>query len=193
VKILRESYPPRLRQGLVIFLTGLYNSGGDTIARALQTALNEQGGRSVSLLLGDLVDRNFKPDSTLSREERYNHLQRMAFVASELARAGAAVIASTTAPHEAGRQAVRETITRQAGPGGNFFLIHVATPIEHCVKTDRRGVYVRARKGIIKGFVGVDEEFDPPKDPNLVVDITRQSIPEIVHSIVLLLETTALL
>jgi sulfate adenylyltransferase len=106
----------------------------------------------------------------------------MAFVASELARAGAAVIASTTAPHEAGRQAVRETITRQAGPGGNFFLIHVATPIEHCVKTDRRGVYVRARKGIIKGFVGVDEEFDPPKDPNLVVDITRQSIPEIVHS-----------
>ncbi|KAH9002029.1 hypothetical protein EDB86DRAFT_3063555 [Lactarius hatsudake] len=193
VKTLRESYPPRLRQGLVIFLTGLYNSGGDTIARALQTVFNEQGGRSVSLLLGESIDRDLKPDYLLSPEQHHNHLQRVAFVASELARAGAAVIASTVAPHEAGRQAVRETITRQAGPGGNFFLIHVATPIEYCEKTDRRGVYARARKGIIKGFTGVGEKFDPPKDANLVVDFTRQSIPEIVHSIVLLLETTGLL
>lgn len=135
----------------------------------------------------------------------------MAYVASELARAGAAVVASTIAPQEAGRQAVRETITRQAGPGGNFFLIHVATPLEHCENTDRRGVYDRARKGIIKGFIGVDEGFESPKNADLVVDITRQSIPEIVHStwslvpstktqflklfigIVLLLETTGLL
>ncbi|KAH9176390.1 hypothetical protein EDB89DRAFT_1846392 [Lactarius sanguifluus] len=193
VKTLRESYPPRLKQGLVIFLIGLYNSGGDTIARALQTVFNEQGGRSVSLLLGESIDRDLKPDYLLSREQHHNHLQRVAFVASELARAGAAVIASTVAPHEAGRQAVRETITHQAGPGGNVFLIHVATPIEYCEKTDRRGVYARARKGIIKGFTGVDEEFDPPKDANLVVDFTRQSIPEIVHNIVLLLETTGLL
>ncbi|KAF8274460.1 hypothetical protein EI94DRAFT_1713488 [Lactarius quietus] len=192
VKTLRESYPPRLKQGLVIFLTGLYNSGGDTIARALQTVFNEQGGRTVSLLLGDLIDRDPKPGSTLSWEEHHN-LQRMAFVASELARAGAAVIASTIAPQEAGRQAVRETITRQAGPGGNFFLIHVATSLEYCERTDRRSVYARARKGIIKGFIGVDEGFEPPKDADLVVDITRQSIPEIVHSIVLLLETTGLL
>lgn len=149
-------------------------------------------------------------DSTLSREEHHSHLQRMAFVASELARAGAAVIASTVAPHATGREAVREMITHQAGSGGNFFLIHVATPIEHCEKTDRRGVYARARKGIIKGFIGVDEAFEPPKDANLVVDITRQTIPEIVHStwsltsplktpflpfigIVLLIETSGLL
>ncbi|KAI9463577.1 hypothetical protein BJY52DRAFT_921787 [Lactarius psammicola] len=193
VKTLRESYPPRLKQGLVIFLTGLYNSGGDTIARALQTVFNEQGGRSVSLLLGESIDRDLKPDYLLSLEDHHNHLQRIAFVASELARAGAAVITSVVAPHEAGRQAVRETITRQAGPGGNFFLIHVATPIEYCEKTDRRGVYARAREGTIKGFTGVDEEFDPPRDANLVVDFTQQSIPEIVHSIVLLLETTGLL
>jgi sulfate adenylyltransferase len=134
----------------------------------------------------------------------------MAYVASELARAGAVVVASTIAPQETGRQAVRETITRQAGPGGNFFLIHVATPLEYCEKTDRRGVYYRARKGIIKGFIGVDEGFERPNNADLVVDITRQSIPEIVHStwslapstrthilpfigIVLLLETTGLL
>jgi sulfate adenylyltransferase len=83
----------------------------------------------------------------------------MAFVASELARAGAAVIAAPIAPHEAGRQIVRETVTHQAGPGGNYFLIHVATPIEYCEKTDRSGVYAQARRRIGRGLAGVDEDL----------------------------------
>jgi sulfate adenylyltransferase len=70
----------------------------------------------------------------------------------------------------------------QAGPGGNFFLIHVATPLDYCERTDRRGVYAQARNGIIKGVVGVDEAFEVPKDANLTVDVTRHSIPEVVHS-----------
>jgi sulfate adenylyltransferase len=193
VKTLRESYPPRLKQGFVIFLSGLYNSGYDTVARALQTVFNEQGGRSTSLLLGDLTCNNNESDHTLSREERYNHLQRVGFVASELARAGAAVIAAPFAPHEAGRQAVRKAVTLQGASGGNFFIIHVATPIEYCEKTDRRGVYAQARAGIVKGLSGVDEDFEVPKDANLTVDLTEHSIPQVVHSIVLLLETSGLL
>ncbi|KAI0266795.1 hypothetical protein BC834DRAFT_969307 [Gloeopeniophorella convolvens] len=193
VKTLRESYPPRLKQGFVIFLTGLYNSGKDSIARALQTIFNEQGGRSVSLLLGDSIRHDLAPDHAYTREEREKHLQRIAFVASELARAGAAVIAAPVAPHETGRQAVREAVLHEAGPGGNFFLVHVATPLEHCEKTDRRGVYAQARNGTIKGLVGIDEDFESPKKADLTVDVTQQSIPEIVHSIVLLLETTGLL
>jgi len=193
VKTLRESYPPRMKQGFVIFLTGLYNSGKDTIARALQTVFNEQGGRSVSLLLGDSIRNDLGPDHALTREERYNHLQRIAFVASELARAGAAVIAAPIAPHEAGRQVVREAVTHQAGPGSNFFLIHVATPIEYCERTDRSGVYAQARKGIGRGLAGVDENFEVPKDANLTVDLAEHSIPQVVHSIVLLLETSGLL
>jgi len=193
VKTLRESYPPRLKQGFVIFLTGLYNSGKDSIARALQTIFNENGGRSVSLLLGDSIRHDLEPDHILSREERHSHLQRMAFVASELARAGAAVIVAPIAPHEAGRQAVREAVVDQAGSGGNFFLVHVATPIDYCERTDRRGVYAQARRGITRGVVGVDEDFEVPKDADLTVDVTRHSIPEIVHGIVLLLETSGLL
>ncbi|KAI0264798.1 hypothetical protein BGY98DRAFT_1039113 [Russula aff. rugulosa BPL654] len=193
VKTLRESYPPRLKQGFVIFLTGLYNSGHDTIARALQTVFNEQGGRNTSLLLGDFSRHNNEPDHALSREDRYNLLQRVGFVASELARAGTAVIAAPIAPHEAGRQAVREVVANQAGPGSNFFLIHVATPVEYCEKTDRRGVYAQARNGILKGLSGVDEDFEVPKDANLTVDLTEHSIPQVVHSIVLLLETSGLL
>ncbi|KAH9953542.1 ATP-sulfurylase [Russula dissimulans] len=192
VKTLRESYPPCLKQGFVIFLTGLYNSGKDTVARGLQTVFNEQGGRSVSLLLGDSIHHAREPDHALSREERLNHLQQVGFVAAELARAGAAVIAVPSAPHEAGRQAVRESVTHKAGPS-NFFLVHVATPIEYCERTDRRGVYAQAREGIVRGLAGVDEDFDVPKDANLTVDLTKHNIPEVVHSIVLLLETSGLL
>lgn len=124
-------------------------------------------------------------DHAVSREERYVDLQRIGFVASELARAGAAVIAAPIAPHDAGRRAVREAVTHQAGPGSNFFLVHVATPIEYCEKTDRRSVYARAREGTLRGLAGVDEAFEVPKDANLTVDLTQHSVQEVVHSMCL--------
>lgn len=178
---MRESYPPRNKQGFVLFLTGLHNSGKDVIAKALQVALNEQGGRSVSLLLGDAVKDDLNPKS-LTSEKRHDDLQRIAFVATELARAGAAVIAAPVAPEEHSRTLVKDTVVSNAGAGGNFFLVHVATPLEHCESTDRRGVYAQARNGAIKGFVGVDVEYEIPQKPDLTVDVTRQNIPSIVHS-----------
>ncbi|KAH7929853.1 ATP-sulfurylase [Leucogyrophana mollusca] len=193
VKTLRESYPPRHKQGFVLFLTGLHNSGKDVIAKALQVSLNEQGGRSVSLLLGETLRPDLTPQLGYTSAERHENLQRISFVASELARAGAAVIAAPIAPEERSRTLVRDTVLQSGGAGGNFFLIHVATPLEHCESTDRRGVYAQARRGEIKGFVGVDTEYETPKKADLVVDVTTQSVPEIVHSIVLLLETNALL
>ena len=96
------------------------------------------------------------------------------------------MIAAPIAPHEAGRQAVREAVAQQAGPGSNFFLVHVATPVEHCERTDRRGVYAQARKGILKDLSGVDEDFEAPKDANLTVDLTEHSIPQVVHSTLLI-------
>ncbi|KAH0827551.1 hypothetical protein J3R83DRAFT_4272 [Lanmaoa asiatica] len=192
VKRLRESYPPRNKQGFVLFLTGLHNSGKDVIGKALQVALNEQGGRSVSLLLGDAVKDDLNAKS-LTLEERHDNLQRIAFVASELARAGAAVIAAPVAPKERSRASVKDTVVSSAGAGGNFFLVHVATPLEYCESTDRRGVYAQARNGTIKGFVGVDVEYETPKKADLTVDITTQNIPSIVHSIILLLETNSLI
>lgn len=178
---LRESYPPRNKQGFVLFLTGLHNSGKDVIARALQVALNEEGGRTVSLLLGDAIKDDLHPKS-LTPEERHENLQRIAFVAGELARAGAAVIAAPVAPEERSRALVKDTVMSNAGSGANFFLIHVATPLEHCENTDRRGVYAQARNGIIKGFAGVDVEYEVPKLADLTVDVTEQNIPAIVHS-----------
>lgn len=193
VKTLRESYPPRHKQGFVLILSGFFNSGKDTIAKALQVALNEQGGRSVSLLLGETVRQELSSELGYSKTERHQNLQRIAFVAAELARSGAAVIASPLAPHESSRAAARETILQSGGAGGNFFLVHVATPLEHCERTDRRGVYTRARAGEIKNFTGISDPYETPERPDLVVDVTKQSVPEIVHGIVLLLETNSLI
>ena len=137
-------------------------------------------------------------------------MQRLGFVAAELARAGAAVIAAPIAPHHASRDAIKDTIIHTAGAGGNVFVVHVATPQEHCEASDRKGIYARARAGELKGVAGVDVVYEAPERADLTVDVTTQSIPEIVHSefllsrslrqqlligsagIVLLLETTSL-
>ncbi|KIP04221.1 hypothetical protein PHLGIDRAFT_109892 [Phlebiopsis gigantea 11061_1 CR5-6] len=193
VKTLRESYPPRSKQGFVIFLTGLHNSGKDVIAKALQVTLNQQGGRSVSLFVGDGILPELDAASSVSPEEHSKSLQRLGFVTAELARAGAAVIAAPVAPQKSSRDAIRETVIHSAGAGGNFFTIHVATPLEHCEVNDRKGVYQRARAGELKGIAGVDVVYEAPERADLTVDVTTQSIPEIVHSIVLLLETNSLL
>ncbi|KIY74414.1 ATP-sulfurylase [Cylindrobasidium torrendii FP15055 ss-10] len=192
VKTLRESYPPRTKQGFVLFLNGLYNSGKDKIAKALQISLNEQGGRSVSLFIGEGIGLD-SSEVSLTPEERTKNLENTAAVAAELARAGAAVIVAPIAPEDNARQAVKDTVSHLGGPGGNFFSIHVSTPLEHCEKTDRRGVYASARSGALKGLPGVDQPYENPTSTDLTVDTTSQSVPEIVHSIILLLETNSLI
>ncbi|KAI0975775.1 putative sulfate adenylyltransferase [Xylaria arbuscula] len=189
VKVLRESHPARAAQGFTIFLTGYQNSGKDQVARALQVTLNQQGGRSVSMLLGETVRSELSSELGFSREDRSKNIARIAFVAGELTRSGAAVIASPIAPFAADRHAAREAVEKY----GDFFLVHVATPLEYCEKTDKRGIYERARKGEIKGFTGVDDPYEPPAKADLVVDCEKQSVRSIVHQIVLLLEGTGLL
>ncbi|KIY44448.1 ATP-sulfurylase [Fistulina hepatica ATCC 64428] len=190
VKTLRESYPPRTKQGFVIYMTGLHNCGKDIIARALQVALNQQGGRSVSLLLGEGIQEQ---RIGMPAGQREKCMQAVSFVAAELARAGAAVIAAPMAPKESIRASAQQIVLKYAGAGGNFFLVHMATPLEYCEKNDRAGVYSAVRKGELKGLPGVDEEYEPPSKAALTVDLTKQSIAEIVNSIVLLLETNALI
>ncbi|KAK1922150.1 putative phosphoadenosine-phosphosulfate synthase bifunctional enzyme [Papiliotrema laurentii] len=190
VKVLRESYPPRPQQGFTVLLTGLHNSGKDTIARALQVTLQQHGTRSVSLFLGEDIRHQLSPDLSASKEDKHQNLLRIGFVAAELTKAGAAVIAAPTAPYEASRKAIKEQI---AGQGGNYFLVHVATPLEWCEKVDRRGLYKRARNGEIKGFTGIDDVYEEPTDADLTVDLRTDTVPEIVHSIIMTLETENLL
>ncbi|KAI5292881.1 Sulfate adenylyltransferase [Ascosphaera acerosa] len=184
VKVLRESNPPRSRQGFTVFLTGYHNSGKDAIARALQVTLNQEAGRSVTLLLGETVRHELSAELGFSRADRDKNIQRIAFVAGELTKAGAAVIAAPIAPFEASREAARAHVSQY----GTFILVHVATPLKYCEATDKRGVFKRARAGEIKGFTGVDDPYEAPKSPDLVVDVQKQSVRSIVHEIILILE-----
>ncbi|KAF3397489.1 Sulfate adenylyltransferase [Talaromyces pinophilus] len=189
IKVLRESNPPRNAQGFTVFLTGYQNSGKDAIARALQVTLNQQGGRSVSLLLGETVRHELSSELGFSREDRDKNIQRIAFVAAELTKAGAAVIAAPIAPYESSRKVAKDTISAV----GTFILVHVATPLEYCEKTDKRGIYAKARRGEIKGFTGVDDPYEAPAKADLVVDVEKQSVRSIVHEIVLILESQGFL
>jgi sulfate adenylyltransferase len=189
VRVLRQSNPPRHKQGFTVLLSGLYNSGKDHIARALQAFLNQQGTRSTTLLLGETVRHELSSELGFSKEDRTKNLQRISFVATELTRAGAAVIAAPIAPYEDARENLRKSVETV----GRFFLVHVATPLSICEKTDRKGVYKAAREGKITGFTGIDDPFEVPKTPSLTVDISASSITSIVHSIILLLESDGLL
>jgi sulfate adenylyltransferase len=213
VATLRESYPAKTKQGFTIFLTGLYNSGKDDVARALQVKFNEQGGRSVSLLLGETIRSGLSSELGFTAEDRHKNIQRIAFVAAELTRAGAAVIAAPIAPYERSRQSAKETVLKDGG-SGNFFLVHVATPLAVCEANDRKGNYAKARRGEIKNFTGVDDVYEEPQKPDLTIDLTQMTVAEVsnssadggvcnansflffsqsVHAIVLLLEADGLI
>ena len=189
VRVLRESHPPRFKQGFTVFLTGYQNSGKDAVARALNLTLNQQGGRPVSLLVGDTVRSELSSELGFSRSDRHKNIQRIAFVAAELTNAGAAVIAAPIAPFEDSRKVARETISQY----GSFYLVHVATSLEYSERTDKKGVYAKARRGEIKGFTGVDDPYEEPVKPDLMVDVETTSVRSIVHQIVLLLESEGLL
>ncbi|KAI9306495.1 sulfate adenylyltransferase [Cunninghamella echinulata] len=184
VKVLRQSHPPRNQQGFTVFFTGLHASGKNAIARALQVSLNQESTRSVSLLMGENVRAELSSELGFSKRDRDINIGRQAFVAGELTRAGAAAIVAPIAPYDEARKQARKTIEKFGG----FYLVHVATPLEECIKRDRDGVYEKAKKGEIKEFTGIDDPYETPQDADLVVDITKQSVSQAVHEIVLLLE-----
>jgi sulfate adenylyltransferase len=184
VKVLRQSHPPRSQQGFTIFLTGLHASGKNAIARALQVNLNQESTRSVSLLTGGNARAELSSELGFSKQDRDINIGRLAFVAGELTRAGAAAIVAPIAPYADARSKARQTIEKSGG----FYLVHVSTPLEECIKRDRDGIYERAQRGEIKEFTGLDAPYEAPADAHLEIDITQQSVSQAVHEIILLLE-----
>jgi sulfate adenylyltransferase len=154
-------------------MTGLSGSGKSTIARGLRDALAELGDRSVSLLDGDMVRRLLSAGLTFSRADRDLNIARIGFVAAEIARHGGIAICAPIAPYAAARQRVREMVTQ----AGDFLLVYVATPIDVCAARDRKGLYAKARAGLIDGLTGVSDPYEEPADADLVIDtsaVTRQ-------------------
>ena len=163
---LRRARPQRSERGLVVFFTGLSGSGKSTLARDLRDALLERGDRSISLLDGDLVRRLLSAGLTFSREDRDLNIARIGYVASEVARAGGIAICAPIAPYAAARSGVRSMVTET----GDFVLVHVSTPLGACEARDRKGLYAKARAGVIGSFTGISDPYEVPADADLVVD-----------------------
>jgi sulfate adenylyltransferase len=183
-RALRRRHPPRSRQGFTVFFTGLSGAGKSTIANALVVKLLELGDRPVSLLDGDVVRKNLSSELSFSREHRDINVRRIGYVASEVTKNGGIAVCAPIAPYDGVRKQVRRMIE---GLGG-FVLVHTDTPVDVCEQRDRKGLYAKARAGIVKEFTGISDPYEEPADAGMVVDTTERSPEECVQSILLHLE-----
>jgi sulfate adenylyltransferase len=181
---LRRSYPARSKQGFTLFFTGLSGSGKSTIANVVMVKLLEIGGRPVTLLDGDIVRKNLSSELGFSKEHRDINIRRIGFVAAEIAGNGGIAICAPIAPYDATRKEVRRMIE----PRGGFMLVHMSTPIEVCEERDRKGLYAKARAGILKEFTGISDPYEEPSDAELVIDTTSLTPAEAAQQIILHLE-----
>jgi sulfate adenylyltransferase len=185
VEELRKTHPARHRQGFTVFFTGLSGSGKSTIANALMVKLMEIGGRAVTLLDGDVVRKHLSSELGFSKEHRDLNIERIGYVASEITKNGGIAICAPIAPYSATRRTVREMVE---GYGG-FLEVHVATPLEVCEERDRKGLYAKARAGIIKEFTGISDPYEAPENPEVKIDTTELSPDMAAHRILVKLES----
>ncbi|MGH9320812.1 MAG: bifunctional sulfate adenylyltransferase/adenylylsulfate kinase [Vicinamibacteria bacterium] len=185
VQELRRTHPPRKKQGFTVFFTGLSGAGKSTIANVLLVKLLELGGRPVTLLDGDIVRKHLSSELGFSKEHRDINIRRIGFVASEITKNGGIAICAPIAPYDIVRKEVRAMIE----PGGGFVLVYTATPLDVCEQRDRKGMYAKARQGIIKEFTGISDPYEEPEDADRVIRTTELSPEEAAQEIILHLES----
>ena len=161
--ILSETHPPRHRQGVCIWFTGFSGSGKSTTAEVLIALLPEHG-RQVTLLDGDVVRTHLPKGLGFSKEDRDTNIRRIGFVASEIVRHGGTVICAAVSPYRSTRNEVRSLMS------DHFVEVFVDTPLEVCEDRDTKGMYAKARRGEIQGFTGVDDPYEAPENPEIVLD-----------------------
>ena len=160
---------------MTIWFTGLPSSGKTTLAHALGKRLADAGYDRVEVLDGDLAREHLTKGLGFSREDRAENVRRIGWVASLLARNGVIVLASVISPYRDDRDAVREM------HGERFVEVHVATPLDVCAERDVKGLYAKQRAGELSGLTGVDDPYEPPLRPEVVVPTHQQSVDESVE------------
>jgi len=171
-EILSDAYPPRYRQGVCVWFTGLSGAGKSTTAEVL-TVLLQEHGRQVTVLDGDVVRTHLSKGLGFSKEDRDTNILRIGFVAAEIARHGGVAVCAAVSPYRATRNQVRNMVGTD-----RFVEVFVDTPLEVCEQRDAKGLYAKARRGEIEGFTGIDDPYEPPLDPELTLDTVRHQPEE---------------
>ncbi|MDH5378124.1 MAG: bifunctional sulfate adenylyltransferase/adenylylsulfate kinase, partial [Gammaproteobacteria bacterium] len=182
---LRKTHPPKHKQGVTLFFTGLSGAGKSTIANAVMVKLLELGGRPVTLLDGDLVRKHLSSELGFSKEHRNLNVERIGYVASEITKNGGFAICAPIAPYAATRRNVRELVSAVGG----FLEIYISTPIDVCEQRDRKGLYAKARAGIIKTFTGISDPYEAPEKPEIEINTSECSPEEAAQRILLKMES----
>jgi sulfate adenylyltransferase len=181
-QILKETYPPRHKQGLCIWFTGLSGSGKSTIANALSPMLLERG-RQATTLDGDVVRTHLSKGLGFSKEDRDTNILRIGFVAGEIARHSGTVICAAISPYSKTRNEARKMVGED-----RFVEVYVSTPLEVCEERDVKGLYAKARSGEIKGFTGIDDPYEEPVDPEITVNTVDTTPQDCAQEIIEFLE-----
>jgi sulfate adenylyltransferase len=181
---LRQAFPPRSRQGITLFMTGLSGAGKSTLAKLLYVKFMELRTRPVTLLDGDIVRRHLSSELTFSKAHRNLNIERIGYVASEITKNGGIAICAPIAPYASARNHARELVSRFGG----FVEIHVATPLAVCEQRDRKGLYAKARAGVVKGVTGIDDPYETPEHAEIVLDTSTLSPGAAVQEVLLYLE-----
>ncbi len=162
-----------MEKGFVVWLTGLPASGKTTIARELERELRGRGLK-VEVMDGDEVRRGLSRDLGFSKEDREKHAMRVAYVSKLLARNGVAVIVALISPYRSFRQAIRREIE-------DFIEVYVKCPVEECARRDPKGLYAKALAGEIPDFTGVNDPYEEPENPEVVLDTLKETTRESVE------------
>lgn len=181
--ILEDVFPPRHKQGVCLWFTGLSGAGKSTTAEIVTTLLQERG-RQVTLLDGDVVRTHLSKGLGFSKEDRDINIRRIGFVAAEIVRHGGMAVCAAVSPYRAARNDVRNRV------GSNQFIeVFIDTPLEICEERDVKGLYAKARRGEIKGFTGIDDPYEAPNNPEIHADAVTYNAEENARNIVEYLET----
>jgi sulfate adenylyltransferase len=183
IRELSRKYKPRWKQGFTLFFSGLSGAGKSTLAKVLYVKLLELNHRPVTLLDGDIVRTNLSSELNFSKEHRNLNVTRIGFVASEIVKNGGVAVCAPIAPYPESRRQARHMVEEYGG----FIEIHVSTPLSVCEQRDRKGIYAKARAGIIKGLTGVDDPYFEPENPELRIDTSELTPNEAAHEVLMFL------
>lgn len=189
VEELRKAYPPRSQQGFTLFMTGLSGAGKSTLANAIAVKLMEKQNRPITILDGDILRKHLSSELTFTREHRSLHCRRVGFVAGEITKNHGIAICALIAPYENDRQYNRNLINSQ----GNYIEIFVSTPLSICEQRDTKGLYNLAKQGKMQVLTGVNDPYESPTNPEIIVDTSEYTVEQAVDLVIAYLQSQGLI